>query len=177
MGAHSISIEGRSLLDRAIVKHYESLQRAMRGRGHSPGAATEIVHDLYVRLADRPQDLAGKGSLRGFLLRAAANLGIDRHRRLRLERQLFSGAEQAALQVASAGPAPDTALDVERRLAALRRAILELPARRQQVFVLHRLGGLSAEAIAHRLGLTRNMVDRHLRRALVHCLTRLAELD
>jgi RNA polymerase sigma-70 factor (ECF subfamily) len=42
---------------------------------------------------------------------------------------------------------------------------------------MHRLGNLGPDEIATRLRISRNMVDRHLRRALAHCLMRLAELD
>jgi RNA polymerase sigma factor (sigma-70 family) len=177
MGTQLVPLRASDLLDRAIVEHYDELRAAMRRRGHSPGVATEIVHDLYLRLASRPDAVVGTPLLKALLVRAAANLGIDRRRREQFEQRLFSGGEREASQVAESGPAPGAAFDAQRRLAALRRAIGELPARRREIFVMHRLGNLGAEEIAARLGISRNMVERHLRRALVHCLARLSELD
>lgn len=174
---HSISFDSDELLNRAIEAHYADIKAAVRRHGHSRSAAADIVHDLYIKLAEKPDVLQGKSSIRAFLCRAAVNLGIDRLRRSRFEGRLFSGSEQEALAVASETPPPDHALQVEARLIVLRKAIAELPVRRRAVFILHRLHGLEPDAIAKRLNISRNMVDRHLRRALAHCLGRLFEMD
>ncbi|GLK56575.1 RNA polymerase sigma-70 factor (ECF subfamily) [Methylopila capsulata] len=169
--------DGRDLLNRAIEAHYEEMIAAARRGGRTRSAALDVVHDVYLKLAARPELLADKRSLGAFLRRAAANLGVDRLRRERFESRLFSGADDEAAGVAAASPALEHALDAERRVALLQRAIAELPPRRRAVFVLHRLHGLSTSEIADRLNLTRNMVDRHLRRSFTHCLDRLAEFD
>lgn len=171
------SLDPHDLLNRAIEAHYAEVMAAVRGRGHSGSAATEIVHDLYLKLIDRPELLSEKRSLKAFLCRAAVNLGIDRLRRRTFETRLFSGTEAEALLAPAETAAPDQWLEVEARLAILRQAIGELPARRRAVFVLHRLRGLEPAEIAERLSISRNMVDRHLRRALAHCLDRLMDVD
>lgn len=169
--------DGSDLLNRAIEAHYEEIVAAISRRGHSRGVARDIVHDLYLKLAARPEVLSGKRSLRSFLCRAAINLGIDRFRRERFEARLFSGTEFEAHTVASETAAPDHGLVVEARIAMLRDAIRELPARRRAVFILHRFYGHTPDEIAFKLKITRNMVDRHLRRALAHCLDRLQQID
>lgn len=73
--------------------------------------------------------------------------------------------------------APDQGLDVEARLAILKQAIADLPEKRRTAFVLHRLHHLTPDQIASKLKISRNMVDRHLRRALSHCLDRLFEME
>ncbi|OQP87441.1 siderophore-interacting protein [Rhizobium rhizosphaerae] len=167
------SPDGLDLLNRAIELYYADITRAVRRRGLGLAMASDIVHDLYVKLAARPETLCDKRSLKAFLCRAAMNLGIDHLRRETMEARLFSGDEQEALAVANPGPAPDHALEVEARIAILRDAIAELPERRRAVFILHRLHHLSPDEIALKLGISRNMVDRHLRRAFAHCLDRL----
>ena len=175
--SQSIPFDGNSLLNRAIEAHYADMKAAVQRRGHSRSAASDIVHDLYLKLAEQPDVLLGKRSLRAFLCRAAVNLGIDRMRRRNFEERLFSGTEIEALSVAAETPAPDYALGVEARLTVLRQAIAELPLRRRAVFILHRLHRLEPDAIAARLNISRNMVDRHLRKALVHCLDSLLRID
>lgn len=170
-------LDTHDLLNRAIEAHYAEIKSAVRRRGHSTSAAAEIVHDLYLKLAERPEVLTGRTSLRAFLCRAAINLGIDRLRRNRFETALFSGTEAEALAVRADIVAPDYGLEVEARLAVLKQAIGELPARQRVVFILHRLHRLEPDAIARRLSISRNMVDRHLRRGLAHCLDRLLELE
>lgn len=164
-------------IDVAITDYYDELCRAVRRRGHVSSNANEIVHDLYVRLKDRRTDLEGKSSLRAFLTRAAINLGLDRFRRERFEAKLFSGTQEEAAYIASKDANPDIALDMPRRLNCLRHAIMELSLRQRRVFIAHRIGNLPSDEIASRFGITRNMVDRHLRKALIHCLCRLDELD
>lgn len=174
---HSISVDYGDLLRRAVEMHYADINAAVRRRGLSGNAASDVVHDLYIKLAERPDVLEGKHSVRAFLCRAAINLGIDRLRRRRFEQRLFSGSAAEALAVPAETAAPGYALDVAARLTVLRAAIAELPARRRAVFILHRLHGLEPAEIAVRLRISRNMVDRHLRRALAHCLDCLLRME
>lgn len=175
--SRSIPLDDESLLNRAIELHYEEIKAAVRRSGHSNDSAVDVVHELYIRLAEKPESLKATRSVYAFLARAAVNLGIDKLRREGRERRLFSGSEAEAMAVVAETPAPDYGLEVSARLAVLRQAILDLPSRRRDVFILHRLHQMEPDAIAKRLRISRNMVDRHLRRALLHCLDRLAELD
>jgi RNA polymerase sigma-70 factor (ECF subfamily) len=175
--ADQTDVDYQDLLNRAIEAHYNDIKAAVRRQGHSRASAGDLVHDLYVKLASKPEVLEGKRSLSAFLCRTAINLGIDRLRRSRFEQNLFSGSETEALAVAADAAAPDHRLDVEARLAVLRSAIAELPEKRRAVFILHRLHHRSPDQIAGEMGITRNMVDRHLRRALAHCLDRLFEME
>ncbi|MEX2453900.1 MAG: sigma-70 family RNA polymerase sigma factor [Rhodospirillaceae bacterium] len=59
------------------------------------------------------------------------------------------------------------------RLAILSHAVDELPPRCREVFLLSRLDGLSNGEIAQRLGISRNMVEKHIIKAMVHCRRRL----
>jgi RNA polymerase sigma-70 factor (ECF subfamily) len=167
------SVDSNDLLNRAMEAYYADITSAVRLRGHPSSTARDVVHDLYVKLAARPDVLRNRRSIKAFLCRAAINLGIDRQRRETREARLFSGTEREALSVASNSCAPDQRLEIEARLAALREAIAELPERRRVVFILHRLHHLTPDEISRRLNISRNMVDRHLRRALSHCLDRL----
>ena len=170
-------VDGAELLNRAIEAHYHDIVAAVGRGGHSRGASREIVHDLYVKLAVRPGVLRDKRSIKAFLCRAAVNLGIDHFRRNQFEARLFSGSEQEAQAVVADSAAPDRGLEIEARVAVLKQAIAELPVRRRAAFILHRLHHFSPDEIAERLNISRNMVDRHLRRALSHCLDRLMEME
>ncbi|WP_112815980.1 RNA polymerase sigma factor [Ensifer sp.] len=163
------------MLDDAIVAYYDELCGMTRRRGHAQAAANDVVHELYVRLVDRRTSLEGKSSLRAFLRRACANLGIDRLRRDRFELKLFGGSEEEALAVASDIAAPDANIDLRRRLSILKSAIMEMSLQRRRVFLASRIGNLTSDEIARRTGISRNMVDRHLRKAYLHCLDRLEE--
>mgnify|MGYP000214513589 CR=1 FL=1 len=166
-------VDSDALLNLAMETYYADITNAVRRRGHPSSTARDVVHDLYVKLAAKPEVLQNKRSIKAFLCRAAINLGIDLQRRETKEARLFSGSEREALSVASSGNAPDHVLEIEARLATLREAIAELPERRRVVFILHRLHHLTPDQISARLNISRNMVDRHLRRAFAHCLDRI----
>ena len=170
-------IDSGELLNRAIEDYYEEIVAAVGRRGRSSASALDIVHDLYLKLAARPEVLRDKRSIKSYLCRAAVNLGIDRFRRENFEANLFSGSEYEACSIAADNAAPDRALEISARLKVLRRAIAELPERRRAAFILYRLHQLSPDEIAVRLKISRNMVDRHLRRALTHCLAELAAVE
>lgn len=165
----------RTSVDDAMETYYQDLCAAARRRGHNASSAHEIVHDLYLRLAGKPRLPESGAHLKPFLVRACINLGIDRFRRERLERRLFCGNEQEALTVAQDSVDADALADRHHRLAVLHTAIMEMSLQRRRVFLASCVSNLGSGEIAVRTGITRNMVDRHLRKAYFHCLSKLDE--
>lgn len=169
-------LDGGELLNRAIEAYYSDVVKAVARRSRTQQNALDVVHDLYVKLAARPDVLHDKRSIKAFLCRAAVNLAVDRRRREQREARLFCATEHEACNVASEAAPAGHALEVEARIRILRQAIGELPLRRRAVFILHQLHQKTPDEIASSLRISRNMVNRHLRRALAHCLDRLVEL-
>jgi RNA polymerase sigma-70 factor (ECF subfamily) len=160
----------KRVLDRAIEVHYEDMRGAVRRRGLDSALATEVVHDLYLRLSRKPDSLAVQSSWRAFLVKAAINLGIDRQRRLNFEHRLFAALDLHAETLPAAIPPIEHDLEIRQRFAALRGVIATMPPQCRAVFVAYHLGGMSKDEITAGLGMKRRMVDRHLRKALVFCL-------
>ena len=170
-------LAGKDLLDHAIVAYYDDLQQAVRRRGLAPGQTSDLVHDLYLLLARNPERLAGKSSLRAFLIRAAVNLGIDRARRAAFETRLFSMLDEQATAVASNRLSAEDRIAMRQRVAALKDAIAALPHQCRTVFIAYRIGGMSKDEIAESLCIKRRMVDRHIRNALLACLAKTEIFD
>ncbi|MFB9949062.1 RNA polymerase sigma factor [Rhizobium puerariae] len=168
---------GKTLLDRAIEAYYDDMRNAVRRRGMAQVQATEVVHDLYLTLSRHPERLAGKSSLRAFMIRAAINLGIDRARRIAFENRLFAALDEQAVIVPLKAPSQEARLDVMKRVEILKNAIAELPRQCRTVFIAYRIGGMSKEEIAESLGIKRRMVDRHLRNALLSCMAKMASFE
>jgi len=157
--------------------YYDDMRAAVRRRGASAGLDEEVVHDLYLQLSKRPDSVVGKRSLRSFLVRAAVNLCIDRARRAALEARIFEALDADVHGARMAAAPADLHLDIERKLAVLQRAIFELPPQCRIVFVAYRVGGMGKDEIAAHLGIKRGMVNRHLRKAMLHCMDRLDAYD
>ena len=129
--------------------------------------AQDLVHETYGRVlakvaaGDRIEDL------RGLLYEIARNLLIDRHRQLLVRKH--SSDEVLAGMHAPASLEPDACYAGQQRVRLLERAIESLPLRCRQAIVLHKLDGLPQAEVAARMGVSINMVERHIMLALASC--------
>lgn len=115
-----------------------------------------------------------------FLFKIATNLLYDRSRRQSVRNGVLlsmddtedhttqSQVDDAALTQHMA-TCPEQQLASRQALAQLQAAIDELPARQREVFLLHRVEGLTQEEVALKLGISRQMVVKHLARAVAYC--------
>lgn len=150
-----------------LIKLYDlELRRVMYRRCGCLETAADIVQETYQRMsagnlwqqADNP---------RAMLHRIAANLATD-HERRDLVRYRY--AQQAGLSSEDLQPAdglnPEQITVARQRLDKLVEAVNTLPPKCRAVFVLRKFEELSHAEIAERLGISRNMVEKHLRHAI-----------
>jgi RNA polymerase sigma-70 factor (ECF subfamily) len=137
--------------------------------------AADLMQDAFVRvlcLADGYE----LHSPQPFLFRVVNNLIIDYHKATRSN--AYNVCESVnSVQQSADNPTPETLVYAQQRLNVMRQAIEELPPRCKQVFLLHKFEHQSHAAVAKRLGISINMVEKHIIRALAHCRQRLADLD
>jgi RNA polymerase sigma factor (sigma-70 family) len=152
--------------------HYEELVRTWRRKLDSRHDAEDIAHDAVVRVLEA--DGAAVLQPRAYLHQTARNVAIDAFRRR-------AAHETVPLDAVEDAPAadgdPDAALRASRMLSALEGALAELPLKCRQVFVWQRVAGLTQAEIAQRLGLSKNMVEKYMIRAMRHLRERLAAFD
>jgi RNA polymerase sigma factor (sigma-70 family) len=97
-----------------------------------------------------------------FLMRAALNLSIDRHRRA------LGQGEEVALEDAvliDTTPSAEAVLLGKERVARLGVCLGRLNGRTREIFLAHRVDGLSYSAIAKQYGISANAVERHVAKA------------
>ena len=107
------------------------------------------------------------------IAKSVARLTISRQSR---ERPLLVTLEDG-LGVACDRPDQERIVAGRQYLAAMAREIDALPKRCQEVFVLSRIHGLPNGEIAARLGISRNMVEKHIIKALLHCRQARAKIN
>ena len=165
----------RSPLVDALQTHYHSLLMAAARVLRSRDCAADVVQDAYLKVVAMG-DTGSVANPLAFLHRMTRNLSIDllREREVR-ERHVDSG--QLPEQVADASPGGERRVMGQQRLALLASIVDELPPRCREVFLLRKVDLLHPDDIAGHLGISRNMVEKHLRKALVHCQARLEELE
>lgn len=170
---------GRSALIAAYLERRADLVRFFTLRLKSDAAAEDLVQEIYVRLS-KVADEAAIDNPAAYLYRLGSNLMLEQMRG-----QRRSAAREAAwgdAQAMTLGSEPvvdeaaaDVAVAARQRLAAVLRAVQELPPRTQEVFRLHKLEGLSHAEAAARLGISRSAVEKHMIAVLKHLALRLAE--
>lgn len=144
-------------------------------RAHGPGllsylrryagndAASDLMHDVFVRLAGSPRrhGLANPG---GFLRRIAQNLLIDRARKHKRDNVVLFPLQEDH-DVVSA-PEQENGLAANDLLRTYEQAVEAMPEKTRRVFLLRRVDGLSYREIHERLGIEVATVDYHMVKAL-----------
>ncbi|MBN2132239.1 MAG: sigma-70 family RNA polymerase sigma factor [Sedimentisphaerales bacterium] len=141
----------------ALAKIYEdhrkNLLRIAAGLVNQASVAEDIVHDVFVQLAQSPRRLRLRGNLRSFLTTCVVNRARDANRAMR-QRQT-TGMEDAG-RLAADQPEPERWIIDNERLTKLNDALAQLPYEQREVVVLHLQGGLKFRNIAASQGVSIN---------------------
>ncbi|MDD3449518.1 MAG: sigma-70 family RNA polymerase sigma factor [Gammaproteobacteria bacterium] len=155
-----------------LLDLYREAQRELHAflasRLHNREQAADMAQEAFTQVLAAGAE-GNVTDLRGYLFRTAANLSVDELRRREVRNR---HADATAALEGAGGPDPARTLAGREQLALLRQAIDELPPRCREVFLLHRFRELSYPEIAAQLGISRNMVEKHIVRALAHCRAR-----
>ncbi len=137
------------------IRRYLLLRRAV-----SPADIDDVAQEVFLRMLryDRQELVAHP---QAYLFKMAANVAAEWSIRA-ARRQPHTSAWLTDL-AAESSPESDVQRDSEE--AALRRALEALPPRAKEVMLLHFSEGLTYEAIAERLNVTRRVVKREVIRA------------
>jgi RNA polymerase sigma factor (sigma-70 family) len=150
-----------------IRSHHTSVLRYLRRRGATAEDALDMAQDAYLRLL-KYEGATDIQSPPAMLFRIAGNVAAD-HVRAAALRHRGRCVDIDVVELASEQPSAERELSGEQSLAALRRAIAELPPKCREVFLLSRVNGLTYAAIAVRCGISVKTVEKHISRALGAC--------
>ena len=150
-----------------LIKIYDQeLRRVMYRRCGCIETAADIVQETYQRMmtgnlwqqAENP---------RALMHRIAANLATDYERRHKVRNHYVDNVDFLGEELQSSdGIDPEQTIAARERLDKLAEAVNLLPPKCRTVFVLRKFEDMSHAQIAERLGISRNMVEKHLRNAM-----------
>ena len=160
-----------STVEAIYLRHHDALRRFLTRLLRNEDAAAEVAQDAYLRLIRfRPRRLVEDP--KAYLFQVAANAARDRMVRERATHGLIDDRVLADT-IACPEPSAEAVTLGRERMCRLIDAVNELPPRCRDVFLLSRFDGLANGEIAARLGISRNMVEKHIIKAMVHCRRRL----
>ncbi len=157
-----------SVLLRDYHLHERALLRFLARRLGSPVKASDLAHDLYVKLLGRVDDAPVRDS-RALLFTMAANLATDHLRVERRRQELLSEASDL-LGRRREELTPEHRALARAELDCLRAVIAGFPQRRRQVLYLSRFKGKTQAEIAALLGVGQTTVYKELSAAMAALL-------
>lgn len=162
---------GAAAVERLFESHAERLRRYVFRYVRSWEVAQDLVHDLFLRLWDRREDLGRVADLDAYLYAGARNRALTWLRQRRIEEQWREReASVVAGDEAAARPGRDDPVQqllAAEIAAAVQQAVDALPSRQRQVLLLQ-WSGRSYEQIAAALAISPKTVSVHLTRAVEH---------
>lgn len=153
------------------LAYYDELVGVWSRRTGNRHDAEDAAHDAVERLLKADASVALKA--RGYLFQAAGHRLIDRWRRQdRVEHVPLDALGEADQPVMDD---PDAPVRAARLADDLARVLAELPPKCRQAFVLNRIEGWTQAEVAQHMGLSKNMIERYVMRAIGHVQERLRE--
>ncbi|SFU77756.1 RNA polymerase sigma-70 factor, ECF subfamily [Polaromonas sp. YR568] len=157
-----------------LERYYQELLNFCSRTVRNRDAAADIVQETYARVLAVQHSGQAVPEPRALLYRTARNLQIDQHRRNEVRGEaLHPDAETAAAELDNlAAPQafePDAAAASAQGVNALLAAIDALPLRCREAFILHKFDGLPHSEVAEQMGISRKMVEQHIKLAMDAC--------
>jgi RNA polymerase sigma-70 factor, ECF subfamily len=164
---HEIALGREAALTRLIAIHGRGLTLyASRFLGNL-SEGDEVVQETFLRVWQTASRYdPARAAVSTWIYRIAANLCIDRQRRGRFWRMFGQGhVDDLADALADDGPDAVTTIAARQQLAAVRRAISDLPERQRQAILLAAVAGMDRREIAAIMDINIGAVEQLLVRA------------
>ncbi|WP_051278652.1 RNA polymerase sigma factor [Solimonas flava] len=151
----------------AIERYHGALIQFLRRRLRCPDDAQDVAQEAYMRMMryEGARDIRSPSSM---LFRIATNVANDLER-AEHARHVSAQCTLDDVELVSDRPSPERELVARQDLALLYEAIVELPPKCQQVFLLSRVKHMTYPEIARHCGISVKMVEKHISRALAFC--------
>jgi RNA polymerase sigma-70 factor (ECF subfamily) len=162
-----------NLIERLFTEHAGSLQEFFRRRLRRQWDAPDLTQEVYIRML-RVTERAAIDNPEAYLFTVANNL-LREHAVIarRQEARQAPLGESYNIPELTIESTSEGEIDRDTRARLLHEAMLELPEKLQAIVIWAFDEGLTQEAIAKRLGVSRRMARKHLAAAMEHCRRRL----
>lgn len=147
-----------------LLSYQRPLFRYFLRQGLDVADANDCVQEVFSRVI-RKGDISGFDNPQGYIFAIASNLLKDKARRERsTQKRDHTEVDEALLYCEQ--PSQDRILAAQQELAIIKKAILDMPPKVRDVFVLSRFDGLKYKEIAAVMGISVSSVEKYMMRAL-----------
>lgn len=150
----------------AFEKYYTELYRFLTRKLRDSDHAEDLAQETFFRALTVTQPIRSHRSL---LYRIARNLLVDHYRRPDANFHEPPDDTEGSQLAAPAHLQPYELIEENQYAALMAKTIENLPPRCREAFILHRFDGLSQKEVAQRMGISINMVEKHIIRAMMAC--------
>lgn len=157
-----------SELIQTFNEHQQALLGYISKRCNDDHQAEDLLQDLYLKLNSLPEDTDVRYP-KAYLYRMANNLAIDYQRR---QARLVDSSDETIYEQIDES-SPEEHLEHAQKLNIVIKAVNELPDKTRDVFRMQRLEQRDKAEVAAAMGISVNMVEKHLRRAIEYCQVKL----
>jgi RNA polymerase sigma-70 factor (ECF subfamily) len=171
----SIGAGNAEAMNEALRRYWPGVVEYVLRHTDDRDEAKDVAQDAFLHLWQGRVVWKRVGSLKSFLYGVARNLARNRGRSWQHARVISLERVDTKLR-SSSDSAPDEVVAEAELLARLERAVAALSPRRQEVFTLVRMHGLSYEETAHVLGISAQTVANQMSSALAELRTRMGPL-
>lgn len=155
-----------------FLRFEQDIKRFLLQRLECAALAEDIYQSLLERALRQPElELENP---KAYLFRAAAN-AVNDYYRAQSSRERYSNEVQQNQDLLIDTQSPERVVAATQMISVIENALGELPQLTQKIFYLYRLEGLTQQAIAQQLGISRSTVERHLAKAVSHWKKRVME--
>ncbi len=156
-----------AMLDALARRYGASLERYFARRTPAGHDVEDLVQDVFMRLARRA-NIAAIPNIEGYLFQTAGSVLKDRARRDQFRQTRAHDPLEDDRALASADASAERVLIGKQSMGAVEAALLELPERTRDVFVLRHFEEMSVKEICQLVGLSSRAVHYKLAEALNH---------
>lgn len=156
-------------LVRTFVERQGALRVLLMRRLGDEEEVLDVLQEVFIKALASGQTDQQIINPFNYLRRMAVNLATDRQRDMNRRDHVFKREDILAGKLdlcASDGLTPERYAQDRQRLRMMQEILDDLPEACREAFLLSRCDGLTYDEIGMRLGVSRNMVKKHLSRAL-----------
>ncbi len=157
-----------TLIEALYSAHHGWLLAWLRRRLGDAFDAADIAHDTFLRLMQSSRIANLGDEPRAFLTHMAKGLVADHWRRREVERAYLEAVAHLPEREA---PSPEARMLIVEALLRIEAMLSGLPARTREVFLMAQFDELTLQQISERMAMPVITVRRHIRRALVACMS------